>query len=164
MEEVILVIHLIVAIALVAVVLLQRSEGGALGIGGGGSMFASRGAANVLTRATAILAGIFFLTSIVLTLMHSRGGTGSVFDELIRDQQPAQSSGQGEGGGSGSVLPVLPGGPTPAPSPPAPAAPAPASPTPGTAVPGASAPVAPTPTVPTPAAPTAPAPGASGEP
>lgn len=111
MEEVILVIHLIVAIALVATVLLQRSEGGALGIGGGGSsMFASRGAANLLTRATAILAGVFFLTSISLTLIHSRGGGGSVFDEMMGRQAPAATSSDQPASGS-SVLPQLPGGP-----------------------------------------------------
>ena len=71
METVILVIHLLIAIALIATVLLQRSEGGALGIGGGGNQgfMSARGAANVLTRTTAVLAGAFFLTSIILTII-----------------------------------------------------------------------------------------------
>lgn len=67
METVLVVIHLMVVVALVIVVLLQRSEGGALGIGGGGSNFMSaRGAANALSRTTAILAAAFFATSIGL--------------------------------------------------------------------------------------------------
>lgn len=71
METVILVVHLLIAIALIATVLLQRSEGGALGIGGGGGggFMSARGTANVLTRTTAILAGAFFITSIVLTIL-----------------------------------------------------------------------------------------------
>jgi len=152
MEEVILVIHLIVAIALVATILLQRSEGGALGIGGGSSIFASRGAANVLTRTTAILAGIFFLTSIALTLIHSRGSTGSVFDEMVRQAPPA-ASGEQEQPGS-SVLPRLPAAPAAPSAPTAPAAPA--APQPGTAA--APQTTAPTVTPPAPqAAPTQPA-------
>ena len=65
MQTVLIVIHLMVVAALVVVVLLQRSEGGALGIGGGGGggFFTGRGQANALTRATAILATIFFITS-----------------------------------------------------------------------------------------------------
>ena len=70
MDTVLLVIHILVALALVVTVLLQRSEGGALGIGGGGGgMMSARGAGNALTRATAILAGVFFLTSIGLTIL-----------------------------------------------------------------------------------------------
>lgn len=70
MQEVVLVIHLIIAIGIVATVLLQRSEGGALGIGGGpGGAMSARGAANLLTRTTAILAACFFCTSIVLTIL-----------------------------------------------------------------------------------------------
>ncbi|MGO9004151.1 MAG: preprotein translocase subunit SecG [Beijerinckiaceae bacterium] len=68
MQTLLIVIHLIVVVALVAVVLLQRSEGGALGIGGGGGFMTGRGQANVLTRATAILATMFFITSLALTI------------------------------------------------------------------------------------------------
>ena len=73
MQTVLIVIHLMVVAALVVVVLLQRSEGGALGIGGGGGggFFTGRGQANALTRATAVLATIFFLTSIALTVLAS---------------------------------------------------------------------------------------------
>src|ERR1700680_2099496 len=69
METVVIVIHLMVIVALIAVVLLQRSEGGALGIGGGNAFLTSRGPGNVLTRATAILAAAFFATSIALSVL-----------------------------------------------------------------------------------------------
>jgi preprotein translocase subunit SecG len=73
METVVLVIHLLIALALIGVVLVQKSEGGGLGIGGGGGtmggMMSARGTANLLTRTTAVLAGLFMLTSIVLALM-----------------------------------------------------------------------------------------------
>src|SRR3954452_20519440 len=69
MEAVIIVIHLMVIVALIAVVLLQRSEGGALGIGGSNAFLSSRGQGNVLTRATTILGIAFFWTSVVLTVL-----------------------------------------------------------------------------------------------
>ena len=71
MESVLLVIHLILALAIIGLVLLQRSEGGGLGIGGGGlgGLATPRGAANMLTRATAICAAGFFCTSLILGIM-----------------------------------------------------------------------------------------------
>ncbi|MGC1669532.1 MAG: preprotein translocase subunit SecG, partial [Pseudolabrys sp.] len=69
MQHVIIVIHLMLVLALIGVVLLQRSEGGGLGIGSSGGFMTSRGTANVLTRATAILAGLFFVTSLVLSIL-----------------------------------------------------------------------------------------------
>lgn len=73
MENVILAVHILACIAMTVVVLLQRSEGGALGMGGGtGSMMTGRGAAGALVRTTMIFGGIFFLTSLVLTTMASR--------------------------------------------------------------------------------------------
>lgn len=72
MESVVLVIHLILALAIIALVLLQRSEGGGLGIGGSGGLggFATAaGTANALTRATAVCAGLFFVTSLVLAVL-----------------------------------------------------------------------------------------------
>ncbi len=70
MTQVILAIHLMVVIALIIVILYQKSEGGALGMGGGqGGVFTGRGQANALTRATGILATAFFLTSIALTVI-----------------------------------------------------------------------------------------------
>lgn len=83
MATVLLVIHLMIAAALVGVVLLQKSEGGALGMGGGGSggFMTGRGTANLLTRATAGLAAAFFSTSIALTILANRTAPqGSVFD------------------------------------------------------------------------------------
>lgn len=73
----ILVIHLMICIAMVAIILLQRSEGGALGIGGGGGGFMSgRGSGNLLTRATAYIAAAFFITSIALTVLADLRSTG----------------------------------------------------------------------------------------
>src|SRR5208283_3682043 len=69
MQSVLIVIHLLVVIALVAVVLLQRSEGGALGIGGGGGFMTGRGQANALSRATAILGALFFATSLIMSII-----------------------------------------------------------------------------------------------
>ena len=80
MQTVLLVVHMMIAASLVGVVLVQRSEGGALGIGGGGFM-TGRGAANALTRLTAYLAAGFFATSIALALLANRQNTErSVFD------------------------------------------------------------------------------------
>jgi preprotein translocase subunit SecG len=82
MQVVLLVIQLLVSVALIAVVMLQRSEGGALGMGGGGSglggLFSPRGAADTLTRTTAILAILFFCTSLGLTLLALRSHPESV--------------------------------------------------------------------------------------
>ena len=75
MIQVVLVIHLMVAVALIGVVLMQKSEGGALGIGGGGmsNFMTGRGSANVLTRTTAILAACFMLTSVLLVVIPRLG-------------------------------------------------------------------------------------------
>ncbi|MFV2092351.1 MAG: preprotein translocase subunit SecG [Hyphomicrobiales bacterium] len=108
MQSVILVVHLFIAVSLVGLVLLQRSEGGALGIGGGGGgggmggLMSGRGAANAMTRMTAILAAAFFATSITLTLFSSGGGDGaSVLDNI--DITPAQTS---PAGASDSTAPA----------------------------------------------------------
>ena len=69
MQHVVIVIHLMLVLALIGVVLLQRSEGGGLGIGVDRGFMTSRGTANVLTRATAILAGLFFATSLILSIL-----------------------------------------------------------------------------------------------
>jgi preprotein translocase subunit SecG len=87
MQTVLIVVHLMVVLALVAVVLLQRSEGGALGIGGGGGFMTGRGQTNALTRATAILGTIFFITSICLTLLANWGrAPTSVLDRIAPGQ------------------------------------------------------------------------------
>ena len=89
MQTVLITFHLIVVVALVGVVLLQRSEGGALGIGGGGFM-TGRGQANALTRATAILGTIFFITSLSLTVMANLGrAPKSIFDGVAPPSQSA---------------------------------------------------------------------------
>lgn len=86
MLTVILVIHLLIAIALVGTVLLQRSEGGALGMGGGGGggmggFMTGRATANLLTRATGFLAAGFMVTSMALAIMGNMGrDSGSIMD------------------------------------------------------------------------------------
>src|SRR5258708_9408212 len=69
MQTVVIVIHLMIVLTMIGVVLLQKSEGGGLGLGGGGGggFLSSRGTANVLTRTTAILAALFFATSLFLS-------------------------------------------------------------------------------------------------
>ena len=119
MTTVLLVIHIMIAIALIAVVLLQRSEGGALGIGGGGGFMTGRSAGNALTKTTAVLAAAFFATSLTLTLLARNTGTPtSIFNQA---GTPVQG-----GGGSlpGLVLPSAPPAPSGAAAPAAPAAPA----------------------------------------
>ena len=98
METVLIVVHLMVVLALVGVVLLQRSEGGGLGIGGGSGFMTARGAANALTRATAILAAAFFATSLVLSIV-ARYGEKPID---ILDRAPATQDGKG-------ILDQLPG-------------------------------------------------------
>ena len=75
MTTVILVVHVILAICIIIAVLLQKSEGGGLGIGGsgsaGGGFMTARGTANFMTKLTAFLGGCFFLTSIILALLSS---------------------------------------------------------------------------------------------
>jgi preprotein translocase subunit SecG len=148
MQTVIIVIHLMVVLALVGVVLLQRSEGGGLGIGGGSGFMTARGAANALTRATAILAAAFFVTSLGLSLLARYGA--QPLD--ILDRQPA-----GQESGEGGVLDQLGGTPAPA-NTTTPAAPADTATPAAPAAPAGDAPAAATP-VPSdvPAAPAEPA-------
>ena len=87
MATVVLVIHLMVAASLVGLVLLQRSEGGALGMGGGGGggggFMTGRSTADLLTRATAIAAALFFATSLTLAILAKQNTTPtSIFDEV----------------------------------------------------------------------------------
>lgn len=132
MQHVLLILQLIVAVALIIVVLLQRSEGGALGIGGSGSglggLFSQRGAANTLTQTTAFLAAAFFIISIVLNVMALDANKG----RSILDTAPGLPSGQSiplqRPGTQPGTSPLRPAAPSTAPAPtqPAPAAPAPA--------------------------------------
>lgn len=94
MQTVLIVIHLMIVVALVGVVLLQRSEGGGLGIGGGSGFMTARGAANALTRATGILAIAFFATSLSLSLL-ARYGSKPID---ILDQPPAAGGSENGGG------------------------------------------------------------------
>ncbi len=123
MQSVLIVIHLLVAMALIGVVLLQRSEGGALGIGGGGgggagfgSLFSPRGAASTLTRTTAILAFLFLVTSMSLTF----ASLGARQDNSIFGVTPGAPGAPPTLPSSGP--PALPAG---APTEPVPAEPAP---------------------------------------
>ena len=114
MHTVVIVVHLMLVLAMIGVIMLQKSEGGGLGIGSSGGFMTSRGTANVLTRATAILAAGFFITSLFLSIIagHERKPTSII-------QAPGQ---QQQGGG---VLDQLGGGASQQPSgPTAPAAPA----------------------------------------
>jgi preprotein translocase subunit SecG len=88
MIQVILVIHIFLAIALVASILIQKSEGGALGIGGGGmsGFMTGRSTANLLTRTTAGLAVAFFLTSITLAIF---AGGGHVIHSVVEGPLPS---------------------------------------------------------------------------
>ncbi|MBS0470405.1 MAG: preprotein translocase subunit SecG [Proteobacteria bacterium] len=107
MQALLLTIELLVSVGLVVVVLLQRSEGGALGIGGGsggggmGGLFSPRGAADTLTRTTTILGILFFVTCIALNLFALRGRDESSF---LQTTPPA------------ATAPVKPAAPAPAPS------------------------------------------------
>ena len=97
MTKVLLVIHVILALAMIGSVLLQRSEGGALGIGGGGGLMSGRSQANLLTRVTAVLAGLFMLTSMALTMLATdRGGPRSIVEEIQTtpvQEEPAEPEG-----------------------------------------------------------------------
>ena len=116
MATILIVIHLLVVIALVGLILMQRSEGGGLGIGGGAGFMSARGAANALTRTTAILAVAFFATSLGLSLLaRYQGQPTDIFARLPQETLPQ------DGGGAG-ILDELGGGTTaPAPAESAPA-------------------------------------------
>ncbi|MFZ0459087.1 MAG: preprotein translocase subunit SecG, partial [Rhodoplanes sp.] len=89
MQTVIVLIHLMVVLAMIGVVLLQRSEGGGLGIGSTGGFMSSRGTANVLTRATAVLAATFFVTSLALSIL---AGLSQRPTSIIRTETPGAPS------------------------------------------------------------------------
>ena len=108
MQTVLIVVHLIIVLALIGVVLLQRSEGG-LGLGAGSSgggvsgFMTGRGQANALTRATAILAALFFVTSLTLAVMsHRSAAPKSILDGGNGAAQPA-----GQPAGADNLLDTL---------------------------------------------------------
>ena len=92
MENFILVLNIILAIILVIIILLQKSEGGALGIGASQESFiSSRSAGNLLTKATAIIATLFIITSISLTIMAQKEtSTSSVLERVEEKQDPSE--------------------------------------------------------------------------
>ena len=88
-----LVVHAIIAAALVTVILMQRSEGGGLGMGGSPSgLMSARGAADFLTRSTTILAGMFITLSIVLAVLAATRGTSEIDTSLVRRPVPEQQA------------------------------------------------------------------------
>ena len=93
MTTVILIIHIIISISIVGLVLMQRSEGGGLGIGGGNNFMSARGTADLLTRATTILAIAFFCTSIILAMLAGYGNkSSSIIDEVSQENQIENNS------------------------------------------------------------------------
>ncbi|MCW8308505.1 preprotein translocase subunit SecG [Acidiphilium sp. PA] len=132
MITVLLVLQAFVTLALIGVVLIQRSEGGGLGLGssqGMGSFMTGRGTANLLTRTTAILATAFMALSLILALLYKNGGTSSG-ESILNGPVPATSAPASSKAPSAPLapLPPVPGESTATPSP----APAP-TPTPAPA-------------------------------
>ena len=88
MENIILVLNIILAVLLVVIILLQKSEGGALGLGvSQDSFISSRSAGGILTKATAIIATLFIITSISLTIMSKKEFSGSSVLEKIEEKK-----------------------------------------------------------------------------
>jgi preprotein translocase subunit SecG len=104
MQTVVIVIHLMVVVCLIATVLLQKSEGGGLGVGGGAGFMSSRGTANLLTRTTAVLAGCFFVISLCLSwyASYERKPSSIIGSTPASQSQPA--------GGATPVTPPTAGG------------------------------------------------------
>jgi preprotein translocase subunit SecG len=120
MTTVLVIIHLFVTLALIGVVLIQRSEGGGLGIGssqGMGAFMGGRGTANLLTRATAILATLFMALSLTLALMN-RGTMGAGGRSILDTGSPVSAPGPlapgptGPGSPGAPVAPTKPSGPS----------------------------------------------------
>ncbi|MEI2300368.1 preprotein translocase subunit SecG [Ensifer sp. MJa1] len=134
MQTVLLVIYLMVVVALIGVVLIQRSEGGGLGIGGGSGFMSARGTANALTRTTAILAALFFVLALAMGILAryqpqatdildripgTSSNGGGVLDSLggntpapaggATQQQPATGNGAATGNGVPSTAPATSG-------------------------------------------------------
>jgi preprotein translocase subunit SecG len=104
MQTVVIVIHLMIVAVLIATVLLQKSEGGGLGMGGGAGFMSSRGTANLLSRTTAVLAAGFFVTSLFLSWYASymRAPSSIIGATPASQSQPA--------GGATPVAPPTSGG------------------------------------------------------
>ena len=107
MQTVLIVVHLMIVLTMIGLVLLQRSEGGGLGMGGGGGFMTTRGSTNMLTRTTGILAGCFFATSLVLSIL---AGIDRKPTSILGTGAPAgapSAPGTPLGSGSGGVLDQL---------------------------------------------------------
>jgi preprotein translocase subunit SecG len=171
MQEVLLVIYLMVVLALIGVVLIQRSEGGGLGIGGGSGFMSARGTANALTRTTAILAALFFVLALAMSIYaRYQPNATDVLDRIPGTTNNGNGVLDSLGGGatapangSAPATPAAPAAPAngvptggDAPATPAPAATAPAATAPATTAPAPADTMAPAaPATPAPAAPTA---------
>ncbi len=114
-----LVVHTLIALALVGVILLQKSEGGGLGIGGGtgGGLMTARGAANLLTRSTSVLAAMFVGTSILLAVLAAGNSGPKKVDTSLARTATAPATPPAGSGAPAAPLPGLPGAPAPAAAP-----------------------------------------------
>ena len=101
MQTVVIVIHLMIVAVMIGAVLLQKSEGGGLGMGGGAGFMSSRGTANLLSRTTAVLAAGFFLTSLFLSWYAGYNRAPSSIIQPASQTQPA---------GGGPITPPTSGG------------------------------------------------------
>lgn len=166
MQTVLLVIYLMVVLALIGVVLIQRSEGGGLGIGGGSGFMSARGTANALTRTTAILAALFFVLALGMgVLARYEPDATDVLDRI----PGTTNNGNGvlDSLGGAATTPATPAPATQTPTTQAPAAQVPTTgeQAPATQTPATSAPATGTPAAQPPAATeTKPAPSASDVP
>ena len=108
MQTVVIVVHLMIVAVLIATVLLQKSEGGGLGMGGGAGFMSSRGTANLLTRTTAILAVGFFVTSLFLSWLASYNrAPSSILGTPTSQSQPTNGATPVTPPTSGGVLDTL---------------------------------------------------------
>ena len=107
MQTVAIVIHLMIVVVMIGTVLLQKSEGGGLGMGGGAGFMSTRGTANLLTRTTAVLAFLFFVTSIFLSW---HAGLGRKPASILSTQTPPAQSQPAQTGEATPVAPPTSGG------------------------------------------------------
>jgi preprotein translocase subunit SecG len=111
MENVVLIVHLILALCLIGVVLLQRSEGGGLGMGGGGGVVSSRGAATALGKLTWAFAIAFIATSITLTIFAARNSADTSILDRLGGEAPAEDGTDPLLPPAGDLLPPVGDGP-----------------------------------------------------
>ena len=108
MHTVLLVVHLLIVLAIIGLVLLQRSEGGGLGMGSGGGFMTNRGTTNVLSRTTGILAAAFFATSLLLSIVAGLDrAPSSILNTGAPVSNPTGAPTAPLGSGSGGVLDAL---------------------------------------------------------